>query len=434
MAFDVVAVLCGAAILAPGLWVMSELQEPFRTAAGYRAAIGLLGFVMSYTLIPTIAKYTLKANMFGKDLGKRFIPAMRDTPVPEALGIVPAIGFLCCIICAQWAFAKDDLEMMVTFNSALISVCFMVLLGFMDDVLDLPWRAKLALPLVATFPLLCTYSGSTSIVVPKPLRVLLYSAGSNTLTPIGQLLDALVVVDIEAQGAILELGPFYLAYMCCMAIFCTNAINIYAGINGLEAGQSFVIGCFIMLYCALQLSLDSEDHHHYMFALTLILPFVGNTLGLLAYNWYPSTVFVGDTFCYFAGMTFAVVGIHGHFTKPLWLFFLPQLANFFYSIPQLFKLVPCPRHRLPRVDEASGLMVPSGFECKAGQYRFWKAILLLPSDATEMPNFTVINWALRVLGPLSERDLCMALMVLQVVTCAAGLVLRFYAGGHFFDG
>ena len=41
-----------------------------------------------------------------------------------------------------------------------------------------------------------------------------------------------------------------------------------------------------------------------------------------------------------------VVGIHGHFTKPLWLFFLPQLANFFYSIPQLFKLVPCPRHRL----------------------------------------------------------------------------------------
>ena len=34
-------------------------------------------------------------------------------------------------------------------------------------------------------------------------------------------------------------------------------------------------------------------------------------------NWYPSTVFVGDTFCYFAGMTFAVVGIHGHFSKTL---------------------------------------------------------------------------------------------------------------------
>ena len=35
---------------------MLQLQEPFRTAVGYRAAIGVLGFLMSYMLIPTIAK------------------------------------------------------------------------------------------------------------------------------------------------------------------------------------------------------------------------------------------------------------------------------------------------------------------------------------------------------------------------------------------
>ena len=29
--------------------------------------------------------------------------------------------------------------------------------------------------------------------------------------------------------------------MMLLAVFCTNAINIYAGINGLEAGQSLVI-------------------------------------------------------------------------------------------------------------------------------------------------------------------------------------------------
>jgi UDP-N-acetylglucosamine--dolichyl-phosphate N-acetylglucosaminephosphotransferase len=56
---------------------------------------------------------------------------------------------------------------------------------------------------------------------------------------------------------------------------------------------------------------------------------------------------VGDTYCYFAGMTFAVVGILGHFSKTLLLFFIPQILNFLYSTPQLFKLVPCPRHRLP---------------------------------------------------------------------------------------
>lgn len=63
---------------------------------------------------------------------------------------------------------------------------------------------------------------------------------------------------------------------------------------------------------------------------------------------YPSEVFVGDTYCYFAGMTFAVVGILGHFSKTMLLFFIPQVINFLYSVPQLFHLVPCPRHRMPR--------------------------------------------------------------------------------------
>ena len=50
----------------------------------------------------------------------------------------------------------------------------------------------------------------------------------------------------------------------------------------------------------------------------------------------------------FAGMTFAVVGILGHFSKTMLLFFIPQIVNFVYSTPQLFHLIPCPRHRLPK--------------------------------------------------------------------------------------
>ena len=39
---------------------------------------------------------------------------------------------------------------------------------------------------------------------------------------------------------------------------------------------------------------------------------------------YPAKVFVGDTYCYFAGMTFAVSAILGHNTKTVLLFFIPQ--------------------------------------------------------------------------------------------------------------
>ncbi len=31
--------------------------------------------------------------------------------------------------------------------------------------------------------------------------------------------------------------------MLLLTTFCSNAINIHAGLNGLEVGQSFVIGC-----------------------------------------------------------------------------------------------------------------------------------------------------------------------------------------------
>lgn len=67
-------------------------------------------------------------------------------------------------------------------------------------------------------------------------------------------------------------------------------------------------------------------------------------------------MFVGDTFCYFAGMTFAVAAILGHYSKTLLLFLLPQAFNFLFSMPQIFKVVPCPRHRLPKFNKETGLL------------------------------------------------------------------------------
>lgn len=40
----------------------------------------------------------------------------------------------------------------------------------------------------------------------------------------------------------------YYIYMGMLTVFCTNSINIYAGVNGLECGQSLIIACSIMLH------------------------------------------------------------------------------------------------------------------------------------------------------------------------------------------
>lgn len=78
-------------------------------------------------------------------------------------------------------------------------------------------------------------------------------------------------------------------------------------------------------------------------------------------------VFVGDTFTYFAGMALAVAGILGHFSETLLMFFIPQIINFVYSLPQLFKIVPCPRHRLPR---CAGL-ADWGLQRTASKSQWW---------------------------------------------------------------
>ncbi|KAJ2841248.1 UDP-N-acetylglucosamine--dolichyl-phosphate N-acetylglucosaminephosphotransferase, partial [Coemansia erecta] len=141
-----------------------------------------------------------------------------------------------------------------------------------------------------------------------------------------------------------------------MAVFCTNAINILAGINGVEVGQSIVIALSIIVKdIAYIASGHTEGEYYHLFTLYLLLPFVAVSAALYYWNVHPARAFVGDTYCYFAGMTFAVCGILGHFSKTLMLFFIPQVFNFVYSAPQIFGLVPCPRHRLPKMAAGSPL-------------------------------------------------------------------------------
>ena len=210
----------------------------------------------------------------------------------------------------------------------------MIFLGFSDDVLDLPWRYKLLLPTLASLPILVAYGGSTTILLPNALPFMSWLPRT------------------------LDLGILYKVYMCLLSVFCTNSINILAGINGLEAGQSLVIGVFVVLHKLIQIQ-DLSIHEiafNDVLPLMLMLPLLAVTSALLFYNWYPSTVFVGDTYCYFVGMTFAVVGIFGNFSKTLLLLFIPQILNFLYSLPQLFGFVFCPRHRLPKADADTGLL------------------------------------------------------------------------------
>jgi len=195
-----------------------------------------------------------------------------------------------------------------------------------------------------------------------------------------------------------------------------------------------------------------------VFSIIIGRPFLISTVK----NRYPSRVFVGDTYTYFAGMTFAVVGILGHFSKTIILFFIPQIFNSAYSVPQIFGLIPCPRHRLPRLNHKTGKLEPSYAEFKkplhpllARALRLLAAFRLIriytvsdpppvsipgssvvasngtlvdsdrdPDEIIACSNLTIINLVLVLLGPMREDHLCLVLLGIQVLCGGLGFVIR----------
>ena len=300
----------------------------------------------------------------------------------------------------------------------MLSLQSVVLLGIGDDLFDIRWRHKVLIPAFAAIPMLVVYFVDfdvTQVVVPRPLQ--------------------------PYMGSALELGSLYYVYMAAVTIFCPNSINMVAGVNGVEVAQSVVIAGLLLLNDALYLppytALGHPAAESHLFSVYLLFPFIGVSLALLCHNWYPSAVFVGDTYCYFAGMVFAVAGILGHFSKTLLLLFIPQIFNFLYSTPQLFGLIPCPRHRLPKFNEQTGLVDASVTEWKEPPSMLIAAALELlhrlrlvrvtrdeAGRIATSTNLTILNLLLVWLGPMREDRLAWYIVGVQIACGISGLFVR----------
>ncbi|KAJ8434941.1 hypothetical protein Cgig2_012967 [Carnegiea gigantea] len=104
------------------------------------------------------------------------------------------------------------------------------------------------------------------------------------------------------------------------------------------------------------------------------------SLALLCYNWHPSSVFIGDMYTYFVGMTMAIVSILGHFSETLLISFTPQPAG----------MILCPRHHFPKFNPNTGLL-------------------------TGTNDGTLVNFTLRLVGRIQEESLCIALLLVQAI-------------------
>ncbi|KAM7222673.1 Glycosyl transferase family 4 domain containing protein [Rhypophila decipiens] len=407
-------------------------------------ALSGLAFAATFAMIRWLGPTFMKAGLKGVDMSKH-----HRKEIPECMGAICAVVYLLVVIIfVPFPFYKDIVaatsgggnrdvvlhvehvqqgrflhrfphSKLASYLSAIISLQSIAILGIGDDLFDIRWRHKFFIPAFASIPLLVVYFvdfGVTSIVIPIPLQPYL--------------------------GELFNLGPLYYVYMAGVAIFSPNSINILAGINGIEVTQSIVIAMLLAINDALYLITPPYPHpatDSHLFSLYFLLPFLGVSFALLWYNRYPARVFVGDTYCYFAGMVFVVVSILGHFSKTLILLLIPQIFNFVYSVPQLFGLVPCPRHRLPRFNARTGLLEPSitpwtvdrqpkppiawGLKM-LHKLRLLRVTLDGQGRFVETTNFTLINLWLVWRGPLREDKLALELTAMQTVLGLFGLFVR----------
>ncbi|QUC21584.1 uncharacterized protein UV8b_05827 [Ustilaginoidea virens] len=412
-------------------------------------ALSALAFALCYAMIRWLGPTFMRVGLRGRDLGKTSRPE-----IPECMGAVCAAVYLMAVIVfIPFPFYKDIVaatsgggnrdvveeeagarhahahdrgrflhrfphSKLASYLGAVISLQTIALLGIGDDLFDIRWRHKWWIPGLASIPLLVVYFvdfGVTSVVMPVQLQPYL--------------------------GELLDLGPLYYVYMACVAMFCPQSINMLAGVNGIEVSQCVVVAALVALNDCLYLLTPyphpATDSH--LFSLYLLLPWVAVSLALLRHNWYPAKVFVGDTYCYFSGMVFAVVGILGHFSKTLGLLLVPQIFNFVYSWPQLFGLVPCPRHRLPSFNARTGLLEPSVTPWTPdrqpnplvahllhllARLRLLKVATDEAGNLAETSNLTLLNLWLVWRGPLREGRLAWEITLVQLFVGLFGLFVR----------
>jgi len=149
-------------------------------------------------------------------------------------------------------------------------------------------------------------------------------------------------------------------------------------------------------------------------------------------------------------MTFAVVAILGHFSKTLLLFFIPQVFNFLYSLPQLFHLVPCPRHRLPKYCKETDTVTTSVARFSEAELGFLGRVSLgilsvlklatvreytlqvdedneTPTNVKMMEcnNLTLINFILRLTGPMHEQSITLTILGIQILSSVVAFMVRY---------
>ncbi|HPC10366.1 MAG TPA: hypothetical protein PLN85_04790 [archaeon] len=232
----------------------------------------------------------------GKDMNKLHKPLVAE------LGGVPVfISFiLSSFFCILFSLNIIDFSL---FLVLILMMTLMFIIGILDDTLG--WKKGIEQWQHFILPLLFS--------VPVIIYALIHNFNSIYIPFLG----------------ILNIGYIYAIVLVPIAITATtNAFNLLAGFNGVEAGMSIIIFITISIFALFKGNIT----------LLLVLgAWIGALIGIYKYNKYPAKIFLGDAVTLVSGV---LVGLSAIVLKLEWLIafiYILYIIEFFIKASHNFK-------------------------------------------------------------------------------------------------
>jgi UDP-GlcNAc:undecaprenyl-phosphate GlcNAc-1-phosphate transferase len=233
------------------------------------AVAAVVTWALSLIILRLSRKYKLYPKIRARDVHTE--PTPRLGGVAMFFGLLVAIGVAWFVPPLRSAFGDDTWQVATILLAALI----IVVIGVVDDIIDLGWITKLAGQLIAA--LVLAFGGTQLLAIPF--------------------------------GAIILPGAFpSLVLTVFVVVLVMNAVNFVDGLDGLVAGVAIIANGTFFVYTYLQQSANNLNYYNLAALITAVL--IGVCVGFLPVNFHPAKMFMGDSGALLVGLLMAVSAIN----------------------------------------------------------------------------------------------------------------------------
>lgn len=218
----------------------------------------LIALAVSYLLTPRVKTLAIKAGALDAPDARK----VHTRPIPRMGGLAIYAAFVLAVL--------SSLHVTTEVMGLLAGGTVILIVGIIDDIMQLPAKVKL----------------------------------------LGQILAAAVLLffDIRIEwltnpfGEMLYVDMFSIPLTLLWVVGLTNTVNLIDGLDGLAAGVSTIAAITILLVALQQ---------NFFVVTVLTAALAGSALGFLQHNFNPAKIFMGDTGSMFLGYMLAAISILG---------------------------------------------------------------------------------------------------------------------------